>query len=925
MVKQLVKFMILTLYLLIPHQQVQGQCPSGLELRKRLVAIEKDTTQEPADKVKLLNQLHQLFLTCHQTKDSIYARIVHRLGAVYSFTGDIEKAIKFTREAIAVNASGNPGTDNSYRVNSYLNLGTFYSQLYLAEDAHRSWNNCISIGRKFPQKYNLTLLASEQKSFAYFQTSDYQKVIETAENGILLARKNQNALAEASLLAQKAQAQGVLNYTREAEQNIRKAIVILAGDNTQPDGLAICYSIYAQILSRKGAMKAAIQYYRKAFALNKERRNWVQCSRDMLDLGYLYDYHLKDISNAFVCYEQGLRMLEKANDDYERAGIFINMGFSYWRQKNYVRALQYYQQALNALPIRFTDTSITSNPTEDMLKLVANDYYVSTLLSNKAEAFLDLYIKDKNKNHLASALKTYQLADKAVDLMRRKQYGEQSKLFWRGKVKDIYQKAIEACYLAGDTRLAFFFMEKSRAVLLNDKLNELGAFAQLPAAVIARDRQYRMRIFTAQQKYESFTSQSPESEKYQAQLLEAKNDFENYIKTLEEKYPGYYQYKYAANVPSLPDLQKYLARSKACFVHYFLSDSVTFILAITPGDARLLRVKKESFDPEQLSRFIEFCSDKQSLNKNYDAFALLSHNLFKALFQPLRLPAGRIIICADNFLIPFEALCRDRRGEQFLIQDHVFSYVYSAGYLLKDFTARPAAGDFIGFAPASFQPHLHLTDLKKAAVSLKEVAGHYSNPKLFTNKQATKNNFIRHISGYSIVNVFSHARADTAGADPVLFMQDSAIRLSELQLLHKLATRLVVLSACQTNVGKNATGEGIYSLARGFASAGVPAVAATLWKADEQAIYEISKMFHEYLAQGMRKDDALHQAKLNYVKHNSHEKSLPYFWANMVIMGNSQPIPFKEDPGGWRWAALGAIVIIILGFFLFRPRKGHLH
>src|SRR5205809_2653246 len=107
-------------------------------------------------------------------------------------------------------------------------------------------------------------------------------------------------------------------------------------------------------------------------------------------------------------------------------------------------------------------------------------------------------------------------------------------------------------------------------------------------------------------------------------------------------------------------------------------------------------------------------------------------------------------------------------------------------------------------------------------------------------------------------------------------MQDSVIHLSELQLLKNPATKLVLLSACQTNVGKAATGEGIYSLARGFATAGISSVAATLWKADEQTIYIVSEKFNEYLSKGMSKDEALQKAKLYFTESNANsEKLLP--------------------------------------------------
>jgi CHAT domain-containing protein len=162
-----------------------------------------------------------------------------------------------------------------------------------------------------------------------------------------------------------------------------------------------------------------------------------------------------------------------------------------------------------------------------------------------------------------------------------------------------------------------------------------------------------------------------------------------------------------------------------------------------------------------------------------------------------------------------------------------------------------------------------------------------------------------------VVGIFSHARADTTDNEPVLYMHDSLIHLSELQLLNKPATKLILLSACQTNVGKSATGEGIYSLARGFATAGISSVAATLWKADEQTIYIISEKFNEYLSEGMNKDEALQKAKLYFVQKNTNsEKLLPYYWANMILIGNTDAIKLQTFHYNYLWWFAGCIALI---------------
>ena len=59
-----------------------------------------------------------------------------------------------------------------------------------------------------------------------------------------------------------------------------------------------------------------------------------------------------------------------------------------------------------------------------------------------------------------------------LDRIKAEQSDMQSKLFWRIDSRRLYEHAIEACYAYGNLDDAFYFFEKSRAVLLNDQLNE---------------------------------------------------------------------------------------------------------------------------------------------------------------------------------------------------------------------------------------------------------------------------------------------------------------------------------------------------------------------------------------------------------------------------------------------------------------------
>jgi CHAT domain-containing protein len=358
-----------------------------------------------------------------------------------------------------------------------------------------------------------------------------------------------------------------------------------------------------------------------------------------------------------------------------------------------------------------------------------------------------------------------------------------------------------------------------------------------------------------------------------------------------------------------------LVQNNQSLIYYFLGDTATYILLIKPSNTRFIRLSQKDFNKETLSTFLQMCANKDALNNNYKSFIQSSNSIYKAIFRQLNLPKGRVIICADNIVIPFEALCKDAEGKNFLLNDYSFSYVYSARFLMKQFNSAVAKGDFIGFAPVFFDSSLRVVDLKSAAEALDAAAAYYKNHKLFTYKNATRNNFFNYTSSYSLVTIFSHAQGDTTGSEPMLFMHDSLIYLSELQRLNNPATKLVLLSACETNVGKAAIGEGIYSLARGFAAAGIPSVAATLWKADEQSIYAVSEKFNDYLSEGMNKDEALQKAKLYFINSNP-EKLLPYYWANMILIGNTDAISFSKINNNYWWWIIGCCLFIAIAVII---------
>jgi CHAT domain-containing protein len=114
--------------------------------------------------------------------------------------------------------------------------------------------------------------------------------------------------------------------------------------------------------------------------------------------------------------------------------------------------------------------------------------------------------------------------------------------------------------------------------------------------------------------------------------------------------------------------------------------------------------------------------------------------------------------------------------------------------------------------------------------------------------------------------------------------QDGFLRLYEIYNL-KLQADLVVLSACETALGKDVRGEGLVGLARGFMHAGATRVVASLWKVDDQATSELMRIFYKEMLGPEHKPAAaaLRFAQLTISRQERWRS--PYYWGAFVLQG----------------------------------------
>jgi CHAT domain-containing protein/tetratricopeptide (TPR) repeat protein len=149
------------------------------------------------------------------------------------------------------------------------------------------------------------------------------------------------------------------------------------------------------------------------------------------------------------------------------------------------------------------------------------------------------------------------------------------------------------------------------------------------------------------------------------------------------------------------------------------------------------------------------------------------------------------------------------------------------------------------------------------------------------------------LSQYRIVHFATHGilnstQPELSGVVLSLFNdkgmpQNGFLRLHDIFNLN-LPAELIVLSACETGLGKEIKGEGLVGLTRGFMYAGSPRVVVSLWSVDDEATSELMTKFYQKMLQNKLKPAAaLRQAQIEMLKNKNF--AAPYYWAAFTLQG----------------------------------------
>ena len=374
---------------------------------------------------------------------------------------------------------------------------------------------------------------------------------------------------------------------------------------------------------------------------------------------------------------------------------------------------------------------------------------------------------------------------------------------------------------------------------------------------------------------------------------------------------------------TLEETENILARPTidSNFVQYFVSPEKTIIiLAGGTPEIREVPVGKEELI-KKISRFRELISKG---SEDQSDLLSLSQDLYETLIKPIAFSISkkRIIISPHGPLhyLPFQLL---HDGEKYLLEDYTLNYIPSAT-VLRYLADKPPIGplepegesEFIGSVAddSSYLPGwgtessyehsdskppksillLGNPELDSAALNLPYSEVEIDNAALFfpdalklSRDEASETNVKDKASSYEVLHFATHATFDND--DPfnssLLLasdgINDGKLTVEEIYQL-KLKPSLVVLSACETGLGKYSAGDEIIGFYRAFMYAGAQSIIATLWPiADEASSFLINEFYQSFKKNSL--GESLRMAQLK----TKEQYPNPVNWAGFVLVGRN--------------------------------------
>jgi CHAT domain-containing protein/Tfp pilus assembly protein PilF len=769
-----------------------------------------------------------------------------------------------------------------------------------------------------------------EAGWLYGDIGQYQKALDCYSQAEALYKTLGNRKSEANTLNNTAWIYGELGESQRALE-MYEQVVEINKKLGETDHVVI--SNVASTYAKLGQYQRALESHLQVLELRQGATNIIGRSITLSNIGNCY-YYLGDTSKALNYYNQSLLLMRQIDNKYYTATVLNHMGVAYRSLGEYDKALTYLNEALELRKIAEDQRGIATTLAEiarlerDRGNLLEAQKRIEESLARIEVVRLNVASPQLRTTFLASV---QQYREFYIDLLMRLQKDNPSE-----QLDEIAFNASETGRARSLLQLLSEAGSKIRHGIDPSLLEQKGALA----ALIDEKAQGQMQLLSgkhteaeAEAARKEISALTTELEQLEGRIRESSPQFTALVQPVPLK---------------LDEIQQKILDRETLLLEYSLGEERSFVWAVTPDSIKSFELPKRAVIEPAARRVYELLTahtiniPKETLGQRRQRLQLADAEYAKASATLSRLILGpaaaelkdkRLLIVSDGVLqyIPFAGLPDPAANTRALIVDHEVVMAPSAsvvGILRQETANRKPASKMVAVLadpvfsnndprvaaarhgrPAPFEKAAPMYALRSGepgldglrrlrfsrheADEIARLAGSDSkleavdfaaNRKLATSAELGQYRVV-HFATHGIIN---NNHPELSGivlslVDEKGEPQNGFLRLYDLYNL-KLSADLVVLSACQTALGKEIRGEGLVGLTRGFMYAGAPRVIASLWQIDDRASAELMKRFYEaMLGQKLRPAAALRAAQVSMSDDPRWRQ--PHYWAAFTIQG----------------------------------------
>lgn len=572
--------------------------------------------------------------------------------------------------------------------------------------------------------------------------------------------------------------------------------------------------------------------------------------------------------------------------------------------------------------------------------LIIDDLDMVRLLSIKARLYNADFDRNPQKPLLEKSLLLYSKIDTLISKNILLFQFEDSKLNFLELIQSYYGKGIQIALKlkehTGDSKylqLAYNFSAKTKGIILRNELNRTEAFESFASnSMIEKEQALVNQMYDLQ---ERLAAEDTDQDTLLRDYIEIQRELDQFLTNLENDAPEYFQNKFVFIAPVQVDAIQSSLPADMALVEYFFTPEEIISFWITKDQFFQVPIPNQKEFMNQISDYVNQCHDP-NIDFSVQLGSQIYQKLLKTGLSKLKPSIDRLSIIPDGLLhtLPFEALNTQNDKTAYLVEDFSISYAYSANLLFRK-KEHSFELPYLGFSSG------YSSDLSQKLKNKQLLFGNENLPQLvlarqeidrstnlfsgrmFLDREATLDNFYQYASKAAIIHLSLHGLVDFD--DPlrssIIFddhQEEFVLSAADLYT-RKIHSELVVLSACHSANGKVYLSEGVQGMSKAFLLSGAQTILSSLWSASEASSLQIIPTFLDNFKQGLTKDQALHQAKLNYLSSARPSQKHPSYWANFVLIGEITPDTTSNFPLLLLLAGLSLLAaVVLLIYFNYR-------